>query len=381
MTAPRLAVLCDFHEEGWPSMDRVADSLVESLAAHHANAARVTRIEPPFRRRFSRARRGSKLLFNADRVINRLWEYPRALRPMQSDFDLFHIADHSYASLAHGLPAGRIGVFCHDLDTFKPLLEPQPGQPRWQRLLARHALRGMQRASVVFYSTEAVRVNIERHGLVPPERLVQALYGVSPVFAPGAAEPVPAPDYWARVAANRFLLHVGSCIPRKRIDVLLEVFAAARACEPGLLLVQIGGTWSKDHEEQIRRLGLGAHVLQLRGLDNAVLAALYARAAASLLTSEAEGFGLPIIEALACGAKVVASDLPVTREVGGDAVVYCPVADVPAWSAALFRLLREPNFGPPENTRLERAARYTWKRHAGIIASSYLALAAAARAG
>ncbi len=374
MAPPRLAVLCNFREDGWPSMDRVADSLVDALVAHHAGALRVTRVLPTFRPRLSRVRPGNKRALDGDRLVNRVWEYPRALRGMRDDFDLFHVADHSYAFLGRALPPGRFGVFCHDLDIFKPLLEPALGQARWRSWLARHALTGMQRASVVFYSTEAVRTKIDRHGLVPPERLVQALYGVAPVFAPDAPAPVPAPEYWARLTTNRFLLHVGSCIPRKRIDVLLDTFAAVRAQEPKLLLVQIGGTWSPEHTAQIARLGLAEHVVQLRGIDNSVLAALYARAVCALLTSEAEGFGLPVIEALSSGARVIASDLPVTREVGRDAVVYRPVADVPAWSEAVLRLVREPDFGPDRRTRLEQAARYTWARHASIVANAYLAL-------
>jgi glycosyltransferase involved in cell wall biosynthesis len=370
----RLAVLCDYREEEWPSMDRVADTLVERLVEHHADAFRVTRVVPTFRRRFTRLRSGSKGLFNADRLVNRVWEYPRELRPERSHFDVFHVADHTYAFLAHGLPRGRVVVFCHDLDSFKPITEPENSHPRWARMLARHVLTGMQRASVVFYSTEAVRVDIERLGLVPVERLVHAPYGVADVFAPHVPMPSPAPDAWPALVANGFLMHVGSCIPRKRIDVLLDVFAAIRAARPHVRLVQVGGEWSLDQRARIERLGLGGSVVQLRGIDNAVLAALYGRALAVLLTSEAEGFGLPVVEALACGAPVVASDLPVTREVGGGAVVYCPVGDVAAWSQALLRLLSAPAAGPSEQTRLARGALYSWNRHAGIVAAAYARL-------
>jgi glycosyltransferase involved in cell wall biosynthesis len=366
----RLAVLCDYGAEKWASMDRVTNTLVDRLALHHAETFRVTRVEPPFHRRFSAFAHEHKRLFNADRMINRLWEYPRAIRPHRSEFDLFHVADHSYAFLARGLPAGRIGVFCHDLDIFKPLLAP--GHPGWARLLARYALGGMERASIVFYSTEAVRAEIERHALIPNERLVHAPYGVESVFAVDAPAPSPEPAYWPRLMANRFLLHVGSCIPRKRVDVLLDVFAAVRAQNPGLLLVQVGGTWTAAHEEQIARLGIGDHIVQLRGIDNPTLAALYARARAVLLTSEAEGFGLPVVEALSCGAVVVASDLPVTREVGSEGVVYCPVADVGAWATVMQRLLREPGAAPARAIRLAQAARYSWNRHAGIVAGAYL---------
>jgi glycosyltransferase involved in cell wall biosynthesis len=93
------------------------------------------------------------------------------------------------------------------------------------------------------------------------------------------------------------------------------------------------------------------------------------------LTSEAEGFGLPVIEALACGAIVAVSDIPVLREVGGSAAVYCPVADVAAWVGTVERLLESPNTAPECNLRLAQAQKYSWSTHAQMIAKAYLQLA------
>src|SRR5262249_14271418 len=154
-------------------------------------------------------------------------------------------------------------------------------------------------------------------------------YGIAPEFCT-----VDSGDRLSRTGpeAAPFLLHVGSCIPRKRMDVLLEVFGRVRASFPGLRLVTIGGPWSPSQSEQITALGIGAAVRQLVDLERSAIADLYRRAALVLLPSEAEGFGLPIIEALACGGIVVASDLPALREVGGEAVVYCPVGDVATWT-------------------------------------------------
>lgn len=93
-----------------------------------------------------------------------------------------------------------------------------------------------------------------------------------------------------------------------------------------------------------------------------------------LLTSEAEGFGLPLVEGLACGAVVAASDIPVLREVGGPAAVYVPVGDVPAWVGAVNRLLDDPASAPPAEVRRAVAGRYSWDAHAKTIADAYLRL-------
>ena len=76
-------------------------------------------------------------------------------------------------------------------------------------------------------------------------------------------------------------------------------------------------------------------------LDHATLAALYRRATLVLLPSGGEGFGLPVVEAMACGTPLVASDLPVLREVGGDAAYYCQVDAVKDWSAQILELLEK----------------------------------------
>jgi glycosyltransferase involved in cell wall biosynthesis len=371
-TPLRLAVLPDYPEEGWPSMDLCAEMLLRALPGACGGGLRATRLCPAFRRRASRVPRLGRRAFNADRLLNRLWDYPRFVRRRAPAFDLFHVCDHSYAQLVHALPRGRAGVYCHDLDTFRCLLEPKRDpRPRWFRWVARRVLSGLQRAAVVFHSTLAVRREILRHGLIDPGRLVQAPLGVPPEFTAeedGCGLPPP-------LDGAPFLLHVGSCIPRKRVDVLLRVFAAVRAGRPDLKLVKVGGPWAPEHRDLLDRLALGPAVVQLSGLERRALAALYRRAALVLLPSEAEGFGLPLLEALACGAAVAATDLPVLREVGGDAAVYCPLADVPAWAHTVRTLLDDPDRAPPRAVRLARAARYSWESHARAIADAYLRLA------
>src|SRR5262249_14392303 len=156
------------------------------------------------RRRFTR---------NADRFIDRLWSYPQMLRREYGDSaGLFHIVDHSYSQMIHALPAGRCGVCCHDLDTFRCILQPaiEP-RPWWFRQMVSHILAGFQQATVVFYSTNVVRTAIEQYRLIEPARLVQAPMGVCEEFTPAAHPPTN--------DAAAFILHVGSCVPRKRIDV------------------------------------------------------------------------------------------------------------------------------------------------------------------
>jgi glycosyltransferase involved in cell wall biosynthesis len=360
----RLAVFCDYREEGWPSMDLVGEMLLAEL--RRMPSVRATEIQPRFRHRAQLVPLVGRNFLNADRLMNRFWDYPRIARRSAESADCFHVVDHSYSQLIHRLPAERAGVFCHDLDTFRCLLDPAR-EPRGRLFkgMARRILSGFQNARIVFHSTTAVRDEIVRHNLVDPERLVHAPYGHSPEFRPDAPTdslPIDLP--------KRYLLHVGSCIPRKRIDVLLDVFARVSEVDSNTCLVQVGGEWTDSQRAAVNQLPCD-RVRQYRGIDRRALAAIYRQAAVVLQTSEAEGFGLPVIEALACGAAVIASDIPVLREVGGEAVVYCPVGDVDAWTTKTASILAGACDVPTIDARLARASEYSWTNHARTILAAY----------
>ena len=366
----RLALVCDLLEENWPSMDLVADMLYAQLVNNHGSDVDVQRLRPTMRRRFELIRGvgGRKLMHNADRFVNRFADYPRWLRKRAGQFDLFHVIDHSYAQLVHELPAQRTIVTCHDLDAFRCLLEPE-GNPRplWFRAFARRILDGFLRAGHIVCVSSAVRDELLMHKLVPPERLWTVHWGIDPSFSPQSD---PSSDealtrLLPRWEQGPLLLNVGIPIPRKRLDILLKVFAQVRKRIPNARLIRVGGPFPAAHEVLIRQLGLESAIDTLPFLERPVLAAVYRRATLLLQTSAAEGFCLPLIEALSCGCPVIATDLPVLREVGAAAVEFCPLANVPAWSETVIRILqeREENAQAWEMRRqkgLLRARKFTW---------------------
>src|SRR5258707_15211653 len=95
-------------------------------------------------------------------------------------------------------------------------------------------------------------------------------------------------------------------------------------------------------------------------LERKVLASVYRRAAVVLLPSDAEGFALPLVEAMACGRPVVASDLPVLREVGGDAAFYCSAPDANSWIQTACALLGGRDDRDRVRARTAWAARFSW---------------------
>ncbi len=368
MSKPRLALLPDYMEEGWPSMDICAEMLLAGLQRDHRTRLAAELIRPPYRRRFERLSARGR---NVDRLLNRFCDYPRALRRAYARFDLFHLVDHSYAQLLHELPLHRTGIYCHDLDTFNCLLNPEAEpRPRWFRAMVGRILRGFAKAAVIFHSTNYVRTLILQYQLADPSRLIHAPLGIAEEFHPLAPEEPEVSDALLPTD-GRYVLHVGSGIARKRIDVLLDVFAAVRSRHPDLRLIQVGGPWTAPQRQQIKQLCLSGALIQLRNLRREQIAALYRNAAVVLQPSQTEGFGLPVIEALACGAPVLASDIPVFREVGDSAACFAPVGDVDAWAQSLDRLLNNPEVAPSQDQRLRQASRYSWSNHCRIIADTY----------
>ncbi len=339
-----VGIVCDFIEERWYSMDFVADTLMEALPS--LPGVNPSRIRPSMKLRFSRPSNFGNRRFasNLDRLINRLHEYPRHLESHKG-LDVYHVVDHSYANLVHALPAERVVVTCHDVDTFRCLFTPElePRSYLFKRM-ARHILSGLQKASRVACDSIATRDALVQAGAVPPARLEVVPLGINPVFRPEL-------DLEAEAEACALLgdpdperpevLHVGSVAERKRIDVLLNVFAAVRRQVPSARLVRAGGLFTSSQQALLHSLEIPDAVDVFPHLNQRTLAALYRRAAVTLMPSDREGFGLPVAEAMACGASLIASDLPVLRETGGEAAVYCQAGDPDPWVPATVALIRE----------------------------------------
>jgi len=378
---PRIGLICDLIEERWPSMDLVADMVFERLDREHASTLEVARICPPLRQRFGRLPViGSALAFhNADRLLNRFVDYRRSLKPQVQEFDLFHLIDHSYSQLVHDLPPARTVVTCHDLDTFRCVLEPgfQP-RPRWFRAMTERILSGFRKAAHVVAVSAATRDEILRLGLHPPDRVTVISNGVHPSCSP---LPDPVADYeLSRLLPidsqdGIWLLNVGSTMARKRLDLLLRVLAEVRKHVANVRLLRVGGALTPEQRQIARQLGVESAITELGSVSREVLAAAYRRADLLVHTAEAEGFGLPLIEAMACGCQVIASDLPVLREVGGTAATYCAVGDISGWKDAIVAALQtrlEPALqaGGREKA-FANAARFSWSENAARTAQIY----------
>jgi len=297
-------------------------------------------------------------------------------------FDVYHVIDHSYAHLLHELPGDRTLVTCHDLDAYRSVLQPDEEPRGWPfRWMTRRILSGLRLAAHVACDSEATRAALVSLAGFPADRLSVIPNGADTGGQPHA-------DAAADVEAARMLgprrgvelLHVGSTIPRKRIDVLLDVFAGVRRARPDARMTRVGGPFTAEQRIRARDIGVLDAIHVLPFVDRATLAAVYRRSALALLTSDREGFGLPIVEALACGTPMVASDIPVLREVGSGAVTFCPVGAAADWVETILRLLRERETDAAawhvrRSAGLARASDFSWSRYTEDVVARYRGIA------
>lgn len=307
---------------------------------------------------------GSRLP-TANRPARIAWE--QAVWPFAARRDRLDLM-HSMAFATPRLAPCPVVVTIYDL-SFVENPETFPAVQR--RYLAAETAYSSRHAARLIAISESSRRDIHRVYGTPLSRI--------DVVAPGVGEayrPLPADEVAAfrrrQELPDAFLLHVGTLQPRKNIPLLLE--ALARLSRPGLPLVLIGGKgWSYDAIfERVSALGLDGQVRFAGYVADEELPFWYGAASALVVPSLYEGFGLPIVEALACGTPVVAADNSSLPEAGGDVALYFNPRDPDELTARLATALDDPLIRERARTAGPiHAGRFSWARAGQETAAVY----------
>jgi glycosyltransferase involved in cell wall biosynthesis len=223
----------------------------------------------------------------------------------------------------------------------------------------------LARATTVATVSQATRQELRRvYGITLDDDAVVP-HGVGEQFLAVAGSPRPA---GRDDLGGRYILHVGIHRPHKNHAVLLAAFAEVARALPDVQLVLVGQVdrrFPTPVPELIRQCELADRVQLRSTVDDMELLRLYRGAAAFAFPSLVEGFGLPVLEAMAAGVPTVTSDAPAVVEAACGASVVVPARDVRAWSTALLRVLTDARLAAHVAARGQRvAARNTWDRAA-----------------
>ena len=273
------------------------------------------------------------------------------------------------ADVVHGTnfvlpPPGRAaGVLTvHDLSFLRFPETVAAASLRYRTLVPR----GLRRAAVVLTPSEAVAAEVRaEYGL--GDRVRATPLGVDGDWF--AATPLPAAELAARGLPGRYLLFVGSVEPRKGLPTLLAALRLLHDEDAGTPPLVLAGPPGWGPALETAGLPAGA-VVSAGYLESADLRRLVAGAALLAYPSVYEGFGLPPLEAFATGVPVVASDLPVIREVTGELAALAPAGDATALAGALRAVLAGPG---DRAARVARARTFTWAACAAGTAAAYAA--------
>jgi glycosyltransferase involved in cell wall biosynthesis len=312
------------------------------------------------------------------RPMRLVWEQailPRRLRQLR--IDVLHSPHHTTPLLPCG--CRRVVTF-HDL-TFLLLPERYPTTRRlYFQLMTRLSARV---ADAVIVPSESVRGDVMRLLRLPPERVFAIPEAAGPAFCPQDAAVIEAVRHRYGLEGP-YVLSVGSLEPGKNRERLLQAFARLRTRGLEHTLVVAGQrAWRYEGEEPLaRRLGLGGSARFLGHVPQADLPALYGGAALFAFPSLYEGFGLPALEAMACGTPVVASNVSAVPEVVGEAALQVSPWDVGALAGAMERVLRDERLRDDLRERgLKRAAEFSWERAARRTLDVYRWVAGVKEAG
>ena len=280
---------------------------------------------------------------------------------------------------AHVLPLGvllrrrmRTVVTIHDMGYMRFPESHTPAQRRYLRLSTRWSARV---ASQLIAISNTTRADLMRYAGAPPEKIRVIHHGVSPRFQPVEDQDLIAATQAKYGIRPPYFLYVGTIQPRKNLARLLEAFASATrdwgletgniAPNPQLVLAGKHGWLTGEIERQSTQIfGPDSPAVRFTGyIADQDLPALLSGALAFVFPSLYEGFGMPLLEAMACGTPVLASATSALPEIAGDAALLIDPEDTAAIADGLARLMSDAVLRADLRARgLARAALFTWER-------------------
>jgi glycosyltransferase involved in cell wall biosynthesis len=303
--------------------------------------------------------------------IWRQFSLPTALK--RDKIEVFHSLT---STIPFRRPCPTVVTICDLFHKVHPELLP----PRTRRKISVLFAHAAGQANHIIAISENTKREIVTFYNVPEDKVSVVYPGVNPLYQPLA------PDSTGKQAENAltrygikqpYLLHVGGLTENRNIDGMLDALVVLRHTHPELSLVLVGRPlWGFDLESRLSEKLLCDNVVHMRYIPNEELRVLYNKAEALLLPSFYEGFGMPIVEAMACGTPVVTSNTSAMPEAAGDAGLLVDPRDTKAIADAALRILEDDSLRQDLAVKgFAHATRFSWKNNAEQTIKVYHSLA------
>jgi glycosyltransferase involved in cell wall biosynthesis len=287
------------------------------------------------------------------------WRLSRRLP--KTGYDLWHLTNQTLSFLQRQ----------PSIITVYDIIELLDPQERLGNAVARFLYGGIPRAKQLICISEYTKKTVQEVYEIPNERITVIPLGVRSSFTgiPHVRQTIAYHEFLREqklTDKNRILLYVGSDHPRKNLRMLAEALARVRKDLPETILLKVGDPGLKEGREaflhDLDRLGLRDSVRFIGNVGDEQLQLFYSLADVFVFPSTFEGFGIPPLEAMACGCPVVCSNATSLPEVVGDAAMLCDPQDADAFARGIVEVLTKPDVAANMRKKgLARAPQFFWE--------------------
>jgi glycosyltransferase involved in cell wall biosynthesis len=351
------------------SMDVYADGLIAGLKSESPNWE-ISELSP---QAFDRDARS--LSIRARKSYERFWQFPQKVQ--QQTADIFHVIDHSDAHIVRWLKkTGKpIVVTCHDLINlvYPDNLQNSVRLPLVSDRLGQYSIKSMEYADAIVAVSSETAKNIGKILNVSADRVTVIPNAVDALFHPLPAAESAAFRHQYNVSANTFcLLNVGGNQPRKNLRGILQALSLIKQQGLPVRLWKISDDFNAADKCFIEAHELEESIEYLGYLDKPTLVKAYNAADALIAPSFHEGFGITLLEAMACGTPVITSEVSAMPEVVGNAGVLVDPSQSRSIADAIYRLYSDPGYCQDLRQKgLQRVQSFTWEKVAAQMSGVY----------
>ncbi|OKH40351.1 glycosyl transferase group 1 [Calothrix sp. HK-06] len=352
-----------------PSMDTYTDGVISGLRIVRPKWEIIDLKPHPV------DRKNNSLLLRVKKYYERFWRFPQHVT--QQKADIFHIIDPSEGHIAYRLKAKNkpVVITCHDLINFycRDNLKGSVELPFVSRAMWLYAIKGMKLAEHIVAVSSVTAKDTTQILDIEPARISVVPNAVDAIYQPSPQDQVDAIRQQYGISPETIcLLNVGAVHPRKNVSNILKALHILKKRGLPIHFWKVSADFTNEQKKFITENGLEKYITYLGKLDKTTLIKIYSAADILLAPSLYEGFGLTILEAMACGTPVITSNVSAMPEVVGNAGFFVEPSNAEAIADGVDKLYHNPiHYQELVEKGLKRVKSFTWEKAAEDIAQIY----------